>query len=455
MQIILASLTKASAILKDSVREALDIKILYATVALALLITGLVLTMNFRPVPVDEFFEAKLSFLNFLLRSSPEGKITLSTLDFKRLDAGTEPWTGDYQFLFNVDTEAGTPANLRKEFGVEKMPMTIHGLCEWADHVDVVRVKPAVGEEPGKEKEAVNVATSAQYKVTTKGARYKTRQEWYHQPGFLFGAWYLPLKTYRLNQIANFIAVTVVGGTGSGFIMLLSAVITAFFIPNMLSKGTVDLLLTKPIHRFTLFTYKFLGGLTFMIVNTVVIMTGIWLGLGIQAGVWCHTFLLCILIYTFQFAIFYAVSVLVGVLTRTPILSILAVMLFWATLTGVGWFHWWFVEQPRLPAATLVEKMQQEDKKDLGWFEIGVDFWHAILPRYKDIDWLTDKSISAELIKPPDLSQPGMASYYESRLKELDRQYGSYTWASSLGVSTLFIVIVVGLAGWRFTARDY
>src|SRR5205823_4744224 len=102
-----------------------------------------------------------------------------------------------------------------------------------------------------------------------------------------------------LSKLIEFVADDVIGTFGAAFIMLLSAIITAFFIPNMLRKGTIDLLLAKPIHRTTLLIYKFVGGLTFMFLNAAVIMVGIWLVLGFQTGLWLPSLLLCVFVFTF------------------------------------------------------------------------------------------------------------------------------------------------------------
>jgi ABC-type transport system involved in multi-copper enzyme maturation permease subunit len=48
----------------------------------------------------------------------------------------------------------------------------------------------------------------------------------------------------------------------------------------MLRKGTVDLLLVKPMSRITLLLFKFIGGLTFIFLTTAFIVSGLWLVLG-------------------------------------------------------------------------------------------------------------------------------------------------------------------------------
>src|SRR5262249_52412922 len=144
------------------------------------------------------------------------------------------------------------------------------------------------------------------FDVQTTGIKrgFRTRPEWYHQPALFFGLLDLPIRLFKLEQIVRFIGNNVIGGFGAAVMMLLSCVVTAFFIPNMLAKGTVDLLVVKPLNRSTLFIYKFLGGMTFMLLTTTVIMVGVWAGLGLQSGFWANAFLLCIPIFTFQFMVF-------------------------------------------------------------------------------------------------------------------------------------------------------
>ena len=67
----------------------------------------------------------------------------------------------------------------------------------------------------------------------------------------------------------------------------------------MLMKGTVDMLLVKPIHRWVLLTYKYVGGLTFVFLNTAYAIVGIWLVVGLKSGVWPTGSLLLILTLTF------------------------------------------------------------------------------------------------------------------------------------------------------------
>jgi hypothetical protein len=172
--------------------------------------------------------------------------------------------------------------------------------------------------------------------------------------------------------------------------------------------------------------------------------------------------LTCIFIFTFQFAMVYSVSAVVAVYTRSAIVSILASLAFWTFLIGFGWAHWGYVENRRDNVAANVK----EDPVC-----IALDVTHTVLPRYKDIDWLTSKMIEREAIKPRPEPEPDAADkaehdqweqrkknaeeIHEKQLKDLDKRYGAYDWTSSLTVTSLFMLVMLALASWRFATRDY
>jgi ABC-type transport system involved in multi-copper enzyme maturation permease subunit len=255
-------------------------------------------------------------------------------------------------------------------------------------------------------------------------------RSWPHTLTFLFGA--VPTEWHTaLGPMVYGVEDTLVGSIGAGVTMLLATIITAFFIPNMLRKGTVDLLLAKPIRRSILLIYKFIGGLTFMFLNTVVVVVGIWLVLGLRSGLWAPGFLLVIFILTFEFAIFYAVSTLFGVLTRSPIVSILAACFTWVVLWVSG-LAYAFVDLTR------------ELKPFPQWVYVTVDTAHFVLPRYKDLDILTSKLLARDLLAPDS---------FERQMQE--KTFTSINWGESVGFTVGFIAVMVGLACWRFATKDY
>src|SRR5262249_19296619 len=70
---------------------------------------------------------------------------------------------------------------------------------------------------------------------------------WPHKLTFFFGA--VPTNIEQpIGPVVFRVEDWLVGWVGAAVAILLSAIITAFFIPNMLRKGSIDLLLAKPIH---------------------------------------------------------------------------------------------------------------------------------------------------------------------------------------------------------------
>src|SRR5207248_3052903 len=112
-------------------------------------------------------------------------------------------------------------------------------------------------------------------------SRPETYRTWPTRLSLFFGALTLPTEM-AAGPFVHTIEQGLVAGFGAGLSMLVAIIITAFFIPNMLRKGSVDLLLAKPIARWKLLAYKFVGGLAFMFITTVVIVVGVWVALGVR-----------------------------------------------------------------------------------------------------------------------------------------------------------------------------
>jgi len=202
----------------------------------------------------------------------------------------------------------------------------------------------------------------------------------------------------------------------------------------MLRKGTIDLLLVKPIHRSTLLIYKYIGGLTFMFLNTLVAVGGIWLVLGIRSGIWSYEFLLSIVVITFFFAVLYSVSTFAGVATRSPIVAILVTCFVWFGLYLVGSSY-----------TGLENARKQEDiqKSIPSWVFSTVDKLHYVLPRTKDLDLLMTRLLSQANLTDMEVRA------VRSQLPE------SITWGESLAVCGVFIAVMLGLSCLKFARQDY
>lgn len=109
-----------------------------------------------------------------------------------------------------------------------------------------------------------------------------------------------------------------------GFFGIMIAIFSSSsFIPDMLEKGNIDLLLSKPISRDQLIIGKFKGVTLFVLLNFAFLLGGIWLIISSKFGYWDFSFLWTIPILTFTFAVLYSIILLLGIITRSSVLGMM------------------------------------------------------------------------------------------------------------------------------------
>jgi ABC-type transport system involved in multi-copper enzyme maturation permease subunit len=247
-----------------------------------------------------------------------------------------------------------------------------------------------------------------------------------------FGAMVYDITILSIADVVFFIQNTL-SGLIAGWIGILVAIIaTAAFIPNMIQKGTIDLLLARPLPRWRVFLYKYLGGLIYVMVTAGYLIGGSWLVIALRSGCWSPGYLLSWPLLIFFFAALYSVSALIGLLTRSTIAAILISAVTWFILSMLG-SAYLFVHDPRAdvnPDGALVK---------------ALDATHAVLPRLKDVD---------QAILWCQLKGNGIT---EEHLKQISRdmEYPEVEWGSLFGVTGAWMAALLALACWRFSRRDY
>lgn len=505
-------MTKPIAILKDSLREAWDSKILLVLVILSGLFALLLLSVGFTPVPAEDVFaSAKTDFPKIRIDKGrmPSGAdfrqfpVKYDLKDFREVKRATNPANGEYFFtLTAVPTEPDEaedgPAPRRKDKGKAK------GKAE-PDKKD--KAEPDKDKKDGKEPEKkkddpeepdgfgqsvlvwhtdlgdlIRKVQQAQdlsdedkkklltfqltdrmmedfirerfeyhYNVRIKSVFRKPgplrgpqefdvvtdtsdERNWPHTVSFLFGA--VPLKrVFRptsIGQVVYLIENNLVNGLGAGIAIILGVIITSFFIPNMLRKGSVDLMLAKPISRATLLVYKYIGGMSFMFIFAAVSVGSVWVVIGLRSGLWNPKFLLLIPLLTFAFGILYAVSTLIAVLTRSAVASLLVTLAF----SGLLWVIAYLYNQ--------VDQVRNTPIRDIlpDWVYSTADVVNGVLPRTRDLDVITTKLIA-------DVMSDNDKQKYESALLSYPN------WGETFGVSLVWVAVLLGLACWRFSRKDF
>jgi len=110
---------------------------------------------------------------------------------------------------------------------------------------------------------------------------------------------------------------------------ILALATTAEIFPSLMSNGAIDMVLSKPIRRLSLFAMKFVGGLLFMGLQVAVFCGASFVVIGVKTGAWEPGLFLAVPVMVLFFSYLFAVCVFFGVLTRSTIASLLLTLLVW------------------------------------------------------------------------------------------------------------------------------
>lgn len=110
---------------------------------------------------------------------------------------------------------------------------------------------------------------------------------------------------------------------------ILALVSTASIIPDFVSTGSVDMLLSKPIARLRLFLTKYLTGLLFAALQVSVFSLAAFLVIGLRGKEWVPAIFLSIPLVVLFFSYLYVVSAFLGLITRSTIAALLGAVGFW------------------------------------------------------------------------------------------------------------------------------
>jgi len=460
------------AILKDSFREALDAKVMYVLFALSTIAILSVGTLSFRPLSakatMDQFFPdlGRKGFV-FIFIALYHPELTSAGMDEEDMKAREK--AGDLiqqkmqphydHRLEKVELLRGEEDSPQSDYVltvVDNLPrfgkkaddekMIAEGtarvrlIFQKAEDMGFLRIADISGTVERKDGDDLQLSR-ARYRVTLEGNSW-TNRIWAHEPSFFFGAIPVEVLTAPLSYQLFVLAQNVMS-FGAWIAVLVSVVITSFFIPTMLAKGTIDMLLVKPIRRWAILLYKYIGGLTFIFLNSLYAMFGMWLMLGLRTGVWAHGLVLLVLTLTFFFAILYAISTLVGVLTRSTIAAIIVTIAAWAICFSIGLTNNFFDKRARAEARMLHARKDLPDDQRWGDGRLAKAsrMLNAITPRTEELNVLNER-----------------IAYYSLMTSVFDMprfETGDRPWWESLLVSGAWTALFLGLACFWFSYKDY
>lgn len=259
------------------------------------------------------------------------------------------------------------------------------------------------------------------------------------------------------------------------FVPILGLVSTSTLFPGFMKQGSIDVALSKPISRPGLFALKYLGGLLFVLLQVCFFSLFVYLCLGVRLGEWGLRIFLIIPIVTLVFSYLYVINVLLGVVTRSPVLALVLTLFFWFVVWGVQRAEW-VMHQYRVTVETRVENidrynLSEEQKMDLRKHLRQVEHVHSIIfythlvfPKIQETKDLVTRYVV------PD-AESFLADEFAKKLKnedqvkayERDKQIYDKTKKEQnerslwyvIGTSLFFEGIVFALACIVFCRRDY
>lgn len=140
-----------------------------------------------------------------------------------------------------------------------------------------------------------------------------------------------PDKFYKMIFVTPGISVWL-----SWLATILALVSTAGIFPDLMSQGSIDLFVSKPLGRLRLFLTQYVAGLLFVALQVGIFTMASFLVIGLRGGVWEPGLFIAVPLVLCFFSYLYAVCVLLGVVTRSTVAAVLLTLLFWFFVFCVG-----------------------------------------------------------------------------------------------------------------------
>ena len=295
---------------------------------------------------------------------------------------------------------------------------------------------------------------------------------------------------------------------------ILALISTAGIIPDLISSGTVEMLVSKPVSRVRLLLTKFTFGLLFVALQVSVFSVGCFLVFGLKGVFWEPRILLAVPIVVVFYSYLFCVCVLMGLLLKSTVSALLLTLLFWLVMfivnaTDAGLLTAKGISQaevdrarPRveqLELATIASLEQQyadgsgeapsaEDdealdranpllasrRRRLASAEEELASWtkwsdrvgiaKTILPKTAETIGLLERSMidvsELEALqgdggdwRPPDADEDWVSPEEGARAAEAELRERGIWWI--VGTSLVFEGVILGFACWRFAKRDF
>ena len=297
-------------------------------------------------------------------------------------------------------------------------------------------------------------------------------------------------KTFPDGRIYKLIFAAVgVGLWLSWLSTILALLSTASMFPDLASGG-VDTMLSKPIGRTRLFVTKFVSGLLFTALQVSVFSALAFLVIGIRGGSWEWGIFVVVPLMVVFFSYLFCVQAVVGLVTRSPIASVIVTLLFWIFVFLVDTGER-FTMVGRVASQLEIEaiearmaKVENEERKS-GFVKLRDEAQEAlpnwtlahgiffaaktVLPKTSETAQLTGRVLALateipvedeeETVDEDERRQRGLfTSNFVSERKlraAIEKEYESRNPWWIVGTSLAFVGATLSFGAWHFRRRDF
>jgi ABC-type transport system involved in multi-copper enzyme maturation permease subunit len=211
--------------------------------------------------------------------------------------------------------------------------------------------------------------------------------------------------------------------------VLLALLWTAGFLPGFLEPHAVTVLLAKPAPRWSILAGKYVGVVLFVALQSLFFVFGTWFGLGIATGVWDGAYWFAVPLLVVNFAVFYAFSAMLAVVTRSAVVSVFGTLLFWILCWAMNFTH------------HRITGFEVQGLTPMAGFLIEAGYW--LLPKPLDMSGIFFEAMNAGAYSTP---VPELAMVQEK---------GAFHPELSVAASLLFALGLLALAAYEFRTMDY
>lgn len=195
-------------------------------------------------------------------------------------------------------------------------------------------------------------------------------------------------------------------------VFLLAIFATAGIIPSMMEKGTIDVLISKPVDRGILLLGRALGGIIAVGANLLFFVLGVFIIYGVFSGVWLTSFVIWTFLITFfGFLVFYSFIICMNIIAESWVLPMslayIHIFLFSSFLSNREETLYLFITNP--VAQTIIDGL----------------YW--ILPQ------------------PFDLVEANRSLIFSGMINS----------SAPFIQGTVFIIVMSAIALWRFKKKDF